>query len=192
MKKYLFLLLPVLITTQSYTMDDIQDPQMAFFLAVSRNYPPQKILELLKNPAVSIDKLYNPAYNIQITEGYSPLHIAASEPHLQGPHINISLIRLLLGAGANINTLSAYGQTALFQARSPEIAVELLKQGIDPSIRDKGGRTALESLAESIKTTINKPIFGNIPLQKLAVKNAIEEYIQRKTNTSESCTSNEL
>jgi len=54
------------------------------------------------------------------------------------------IIRLLLDHGANPNTCTNDGQTALFCACSPEVARLLIDYGADRSLQDNQGHTALQ------------------------------------------------
>ena len=167
MKKYLFLL-PVLITTQSYAMDAQND----FFRGVLYEEP-ETVQELLKNPSVDVNKP-STAMDSGIKPGTPALHIAAI--YDRG---NIPMINLLLAAGANINGVDSAGQTALFNAATPAVAVELLKAGIDTSVKDKAGQTATESQSNVIRG-LNQSQLYKFTSKTQLVKDAIERYIHNK------------
>lgn len=76
-----------------------------------------------------------------------PLHYA-SDGYITGPvwneEMQVETIRVLLGAGADINAADKNGATPLHRAvrtRSAAAAKFLLKSGADPSIRNKPGST---------------------------------------------------
>jgi hypothetical protein len=70
--------------------------------------------------------------------GCTPLHKAAFSGRLR-------LVRLLLGANADVNAVSGSGCTPLHKAYGGDqrVAVELLERGADPGARDKYGNTVL-------------------------------------------------
>ena len=87
----------------------------------------------------------------------SPLHLvcAREEP----PERLIPLIELLIKAGADPNQLDVDGLTPLMACNSPEIAVRLMNNGANPSLRNEDGQTAYDfhmkngyrEIAEAIK-----------------------------------------
>ena len=87
----------------------------------------------------------------------SPLHLvcAREEP----PERLIPLIELLIKAGADPNQLDVDGLTPLMACNSPEIAVRLMNNGANPSLRNEDGQTTYDfhmkngyrEIAEAIK-----------------------------------------
>ena len=87
----------------------------------------------------------------------SPLHLvcAREEP----PERLIPLIELLIKAGADPNQLDVDGLTPLMACNSPEIAVRLMHNGANPSLRNEDGQTTYDfhmkngyrEIAEAIK-----------------------------------------
>lgn len=65
-----------------------------------------------------------------IISGDTPLHYTA----LSG---NIEILLLLIKNGCNINNVNYMNATALHYSKTPQIALELLNNGIDSSIKDK-------------------------------------------------------
>ena len=61
---------------------------------------------------------------------------------------NMSLVRLLAARGAEVNRPNKAGQTPLFVARTPEIALYLIERGASLGAQDELGRTALFPQAE--------------------------------------------
>lgn len=55
-----------------------------------------------------------------------------------------SIIKKVLAAGAKINARDNKGRTVFHHTRSSKNLAFLIKQGADPTIKDKGGMTALE------------------------------------------------
>jgi len=53
-------------------------------------------------------------------------------------------MRLLLEGGAQVNSITNYGYTALFGLRSAEGAQLLFQHGSDPRIKDSDGKTAFQ------------------------------------------------
>ena len=175
MKKHLFLLPLLTITLQSRAMD-VQDE---FFTAVL-NQNSKKVSDLLKNPLVDVNKPTTPQFE-RVEAGTPALHIAA-----RWGKGDVPTLKILLAAGANVNaTDPEWGRTALFEAATPEVALFLLQHGIDPSIRDASGETAIESLAKTIKRDINNPIFGNIIFRKAQIKKTIEKYTKPEFSVKE-------
>ncbi|VDM58949.1 unnamed protein product [Angiostrongylus costaricensis] len=84
-------------------------------------------------------------------EGFSPLHLANKEILIK--HINteifrlkLSLIEMLLDAGASINSLDQAGRSVLLHAVNMndfEIVQLLLDKGADPNVEDEFGETSL-------------------------------------------------
>ncbi|KAG8227042.1 hypothetical protein J437_LFUL013829 [Ladona fulva] len=71
--------------------------------------------------------------------GYTPLHILASDGDTEG-------IRVLIKAGANPLAVDSRGQTPLHlcaKAQAADAVVELLRAGADPNVQDLEGRTPL-------------------------------------------------
>jgi len=78
--------------------------------------------------------------NIQDVNGWTPLHHAAWEGHL-------NVVKLLLEHGANPNVQDNDGETPLHSAVKGchvDVARVLLDHGADPTIRDNKGRTPLD------------------------------------------------
>lgn len=77
-----------------------------------------------------------------------PLHLASSNEHFD-------VVALLLDMGADINSRDSGGDTALSRvltlerARRSGMPETLIDAGIDPSLRNKQGKTALEEFEDS-------------------------------------------
>ncbi|HLB41087.1 MAG TPA: hypothetical protein VJJ83_04825, partial [Candidatus Babeliales bacterium] len=67
----------------------------------------------------------------------SPLELAVE-------HDAIAIMRLLIRAHANVNTLSKSGHSLLMLAKSPAATAELLNAGANIDIQDMAGKTALD------------------------------------------------
>lgn len=70
----------------------------------------------------------------------SPLHLVCTRE--EPPERLIPLIGLLIKAGADPNQLDVDGLTPLMACNSPEIAVCLMNNGANPSLRNEDGQTA--------------------------------------------------
>ncbi|CAG0893572.1 unnamed protein product [Darwinula stevensoni] len=92
--------------------------------------------------------------------GYAPLHYAARNGH-------VSVCRLLLDSGADVNLPTRAGSTsALLRAalRGHESVLKLLlDQGADPRLRDSDGKTALHKAAEQGHVSIVKELLSRCP-----------------------------
>lgn len=73
--------------------------------------------------------------------GNTPLHSAAGR--------GVEIVSRLLAAGADASAMNQRGATALFDARSPEVARTLLRAGTPIDARDQSGNTAIMRLAQS-------------------------------------------
>lgn len=176
MKKYLFLFPLLTITLESHAMD----AQRELFRALAiRSRDPVALTELLKNnPTIDLNSTYKGPHKggVPLPRGIPPLHIAAS--YELG---DVFAIEALIKAGADINALDAEGQTALFKAASPEVALALLNNGIDPFIKDNKNKTAIESLATAIEEHNKYSTTVGFAARELAVKNTIEKYINAQS-----------
>lgn len=63
----------------------------------------------------------------------------------------VELLKMLVDAGADINSVNQYGRTAAFNAKNPSLLQKMIDMGLDVNIRDKLGRTALFSVLFSTK-----------------------------------------
>ena len=87
----------------------------------------------------------------------SPLHLLGTRE--EPPERVIPLIELLIKAGADPNQLDVDGLTPLMACNSPEIALCLMNNGANPSLRNEDGQTAYDfhmkngyrEIAEAIK-----------------------------------------
>ena len=87
----------------------------------------------------------------------SPLHLLCTRE--EPPERVIPLIELLIKAGADPNQLDVDGLTPLMACNSPEIALCLMNNGANPSLRNEDGQTAYDfhmkngyrEIAEAIK-----------------------------------------
>lgn len=59
-------------------------------------------------------------------------------------HERDEVVLAMLECGAYVNAANEDGQTPLFLARRPGMALALLEHGADPAVRDGNGRTAAE------------------------------------------------
>lgn len=113
---------------------------------------PQVFESLLVRPAPSLLQrvLAHPASpkspweKVTLGEEYG---LPPGTPVLHGMAIlgNLAGLRLLVGHGADVRSLDAEGQTALFHARHPAVVALLCELGVDPEVRNKKGLTAASS-----------------------------------------------
>ena len=83
-------------------------------------------------------------YNVADENGYTLLHAAASYNQLE-------IIKFLLGQNSNINAIDNDGDTALHYSSKVDSAKLLIEIGkIDRNIKNKNGKTALESKQEEL------------------------------------------
>ena len=83
-------------------------------------------------------------YNVADENGYTLLHAAASYNQLE-------IIKFLLGQNSNINAIDNDGDTALHYSSKVDSAKLLIEIGnIDSNIKNKNGKTALESKQEEL------------------------------------------
>jgi ankyrin repeat protein len=89
--------------------------------------------------------------NTRSTVGWYPLHSAANRG-------NIKVTNYLLARGANPNTVSGNGYTALYMAAGSDYgataAEALLNYGADPNARNASGNTALHQAASQGATQV--------------------------------------
>jgi len=67
--------------------------------------------------------------NIKSEDGYTPLHLATSEEQ----------IKLLIGAGADVNAIDVWGRSKLHWVDTIEELQFLLEHGADPNIIENNG-----------------------------------------------------
>lgn len=79
--------------------------------------------------------------NVRDELGNTPLHLAAGR--------GTEIVSQLLAAGADPSATNHRGATALFDARSPEVAHALLHAGMPIDARDRNGNTAIMRIAQS-------------------------------------------
>jgi Ankyrin repeats (3 copies) len=79
--------------------------------------------------------------NVRDELGNTPLHLAAGR--------GAEIVSRLLAAGADPGAVNHRGATALFDARSPEVAHALLGAGTPIDARDRKGNTAIMRIAQS-------------------------------------------
>lgn len=82
--------------------------------------------------------------------GNTPLHRAVR---------NISIVRKLLKAGANVDSINASGQSPLHiaaQENEREVCIELLAAGADPSVKDKDGYTPITYGGQALEDVFTK------------------------------------
>lgn len=173
MKKYLFLLPLLTITLQSRAMD-VQDQ---FLRAVGGGNMPV-VRRLLLDSRIDINES-----SPNIVGQLPALHMAATEG--MG---NLALTQLLLDAGADVNVRDFFGETALFNVASPEIAKLLLDKGIDVSIKEnRTGFTAIDKL-ESLNRAARARNANNLASRTEAILKTIKEHIQQQAQSRENQT----
>lgn len=79
--------------------------------------------------------------NVRDELGNTPLHLAAGR--------GVDIVSRLLAAGADASASNRRGATALFDARSPEVAHALLRAGTPIDARDRNGNTAIMRIAQA-------------------------------------------
>jgi ankyrin repeat protein len=80
------------------------------------------------------------------------------ESALMKAHDDVGLVRVLLAASAkDLNRRDGSGNTPLMNSTNPLVSLELLKAGADPSLRNLGGKTALD-IATSEKYRKTAPV----------------------------------
>ena len=97
--------------------------------------------------------------DVQVTdkEGQSPLHYASEWE-------TMDLVEALVAQGANVNLQDNEGDTPLHVTLSEEVFEFLVKQGADPTLRNKRGRPAKEEKLDMEKqeyANINKALSGH-------------------------------
>ena len=98
------------------------------------------------NPRVVAEILkYNPNVNAQDRRGNTALIEAQQANYsFNKPDINVvAVVRLLLDAGADVNTANVFGDTALFRFNNAEVVNLLIRAGADVNRLNKSGQTAL-------------------------------------------------
>lgn len=72
---------------------------------------------------------------------------------------HLACMQILLQRGAQVNTTSKAGETALFWCKTLETAELLLQHGADPRIRNVDGKTVFQYYGPSLTTT-TRPLFS--------------------------------
>jgi len=140
------------------------------------NYVLMKIL--LKETDVDVNatsSVYDPGYN-----GNTAMHNIG-----WGDGDGVGVCKLLVEAGANVNTRNNDGETPMFKCHQSEIAHYLLDVGADPNIRNNNGHTALSELVRDRATSsdillrllkvMERPLVDEIDI--MTVRNG---YVRRK------------
>ncbi|KAK1760349.1 hypothetical protein QBC47DRAFT_366917 [Echria macrotheca] len=99
------------------------------------------IAELLVHLGANVDDVYGDAPLVILAKAVAPTHPDYDQT------LPVRLAQLLLNAGAKIDRMSIYGQTALMYAVRQncfELTTLLLDNGADVGVRDFEGRTALD------------------------------------------------
>ena len=79
--------------------------------------------------------------------------------HYAADRGNLSIANLLLQAGATVDAVDNYGQTALHLAAHfgyIQVVEALLNAGADKAVKDKHGKTALDDAQDRNETAIVK------------------------------------
>jgi hypothetical protein len=94
---------------------------------------------------------------------------------------SMSMFKILLNRGANINRTTRYGRSALMKAAlngRAALAEELLKRSPDLTLRDRYGNTALDIALDSINTV--RGIMGD---QRKRIASMIRAKMRERTET---------